>query len=486
MGLGEKVVLNVANDVRDRTAFSGKRRIRVSYHVLEPFLAFSDACIIVLCSILGGIGYQLSIGQQVGDVGMYAGIGLVCAVAYAVSARHLELHSLPRFLEGQRDYLDVLSAWGFVILFLSVIFFLLKLGNDVSRGSISAFCVSGAFALVISRKVTKVGINIALAHNLVHGRQTVVIGTAGELVSLRREFLLQHYGIEEIDRIVLRSNQLSSLAQSLTGNDVLDRIHQLPADQIILALPWQDGSDFEAVRNWLRISPLPVRLLPDSSARAILEIGDSPSALLIDLQRAPMTRFEQAVKRALDLVVAGTCVVILSLLMLIAAALIKLESPGPVIFRQRRNGFNGRPFGIYKFRTMNVTEDGSEVIQARKNDPRVTRVGRILRLTSIDELPQLFNVLKGDMSIVGPRPHAIAHDYEYGGLIADYAFRRHVKPGMTGWAQVHGYRGGTQRVEQMSKRVELDLWYINNWSLGLDLQILARTVIEIARSRNAY
>jgi undecaprenyl-phosphate galactose phosphotransferase/putative colanic acid biosynthesis UDP-glucose lipid carrier transferase len=215
-------------------------------------------------------------------------------------------------------------------------------------------------------------------------------------------------------------------------------------------------------------------------------MGETPYPLLIDLQRAPMTGYEQAVKRTFDVIIATASLVILSPLMLISALITKLESSGPVVFRQTRNGFNGRPFVIYKFRTMKVMEDGPEVLQARRNDPRVTVFGRLLRRTSIDELPQLFNVLKGDMSIVGPRPHAIAHDNEYGRLIADYAFRMHVKPGMTGWAQVHGYRGGTKRVEQMSKRVELDLWYINNWSLGLDLQILLRTVFELARSRNAY
>jgi undecaprenyl-phosphate galactose phosphotransferase/putative colanic acid biosynthesis UDP-glucose lipid carrier transferase len=157
-----------------------------------------------------------------------------------------------------------------------------------------------------------------------------------------------------------------------------------------------------------------------------------------------------------------------------------------VIFRQRRNGFNGRPFEIYKFRTMNVLEDGAVVRQAKKSDSRVTAVGRLLRRSSIDELPQLFNVLKGDMSLVGPRPHALAHDNEYGRLIANYAFRHHVKPGITGWAQVNGFRGETTRIESMMERIEADLWYINNWSLWLDLRIMLITCFEVARGRAAY
>jgi len=172
--------------------------------------------------------------------------------------------------------------------------------------------------------------------------------------------------------------------------------------------------------------------------------------------------------------------------MLATACMVRLGSPGPAIFRQRRRGFNGREFVIYKFRTMTVMEDSSTIIQAQKSDQRVTALGRVLRRTSIDELPQLFNVLIGNMSLVGPRPHALAHDSDYGQVISSYAFRHHVKPGITGWAQVNGFRGETSRLEQMSKRIELDLWYINNWSLTLDLQIMLRTSFEIVWGRNAY
>jgi undecaprenyl-phosphate galactose phosphotransferase/putative colanic acid biosynthesis UDP-glucose lipid carrier transferase len=172
--------------------------------------------------------------------------------------------------------------------------------------------------------------------------------------------------------------------------------------------------------------------------------------------------------------------------LVLAALAIKLESDGPIIFRQRRHGFNGQPFVIYKLRSMKVLEDGAAVVQATKQDPRVTRVGRFLRETSIDELPQLLNVLQGNMSMVGPRPHALAHDYEYGKMIANYAFRHHVKPGITGWAQVQGCRGGTPQLELMEKRVKLDLWYIDNWSLAFDISIMFRTAFELIRPRNAY
>ncbi len=173
----------------------------------------------------------------------------------------------------------------------------------------------------------------------------------------------------------------------------------------------------------------------------------------------------------------------LSPLLLIVAIAIKLDSKGPVLFRQQRTGFDGQKFPIYKFRSMSVMEDGPVVVQAARNDRRVTRVGALLRRSSVDELPQLFNVIKGDMSLIGPRPHALAHDDHYGRLIATYAFRHHVKPGMSGWAQVNGQRGETARVEDMRKRLEFDLWYINNWSLTLDLKIILRTCLEITRQQ---
>jgi exopolysaccharide biosynthesis polyprenyl glycosylphosphotransferase len=178
-------------------------------------------------------------------------------------------------------------------------------------------------------------------------------------------------------------------------------------------------------------------------------------------------------------------IVALSPLMLAIAILIKLDSRGPVLFRQRRYGYNQAEFRIIKFRTMSVMEDGHFVPQAMRDDPRVTRVGRWLRRWSLDELPQLFNVLKGDMSLVGPRPHAIAHNLEYGPQINFYARRNNVKPGITGWAQVHGYRGETDAY-LMRKRVEHDLYYIENWSLTLDILILIRTVLSPRSYRNAY
>ena len=201
------------------------------------------------------------------------------------------------------------------------------------------------------------------------------------------------------------------------------------------------------------------------------------------IDRAWRGRTAQFAKRACDVAIAAAALVILSPLMLLAALAIKLDSAGPAIFRQRRTGLNGREFMIYKFRSMSVTEDGPKIIQACEEDPRVTRVGRILRQSSIDELPQLLNVVRGDMSLIGPRPHAVAHDQYYADAIANYTQRQRVKPGITGWAQVNGLRGETPRIEDMEKRIEFDLWYVRNRSLALDAKIIWCTCFEVMRQR---
>ncbi len=191
-------------------------------------------------------------------------------------------------------------------------------------------------------------------------------------------------------------------------------------------------------------------------------------------------------KRAIDLGVAIPALLLLAPLMAAIALWVVLDSRGPVLFRQRRLGLGGQPFRILKFRTMTVLEDGEIVTQAHKNDARVTRAGSFLRRTSLDELPQLINVIKGEMSLVGPRPHAIAHDKYFAALIANYELRSRVKPGITGWAQVNGFRGETLTTEAIRQRVTLDLWYARHWHPVLDLKILLRTARVVLQQESAY
>jgi exopolysaccharide biosynthesis polyprenyl glycosylphosphotransferase len=237
------------------------------------------------------------------------------------------------------------------------------------------------------------------------------------------------------------------------------------------------------VLSELRVLPLPVHLVPVGPLSELFKlssrnIGDT---VTIELQSGPLTLPGRFVKRATDIFIAGTGIIFLLPLFLIIAVSIKLDSSGPIIFRQWRRGFNGRPFQILKFRTMSVLEDGDDVVQARPNDSRVTRVGNWLRRSSFDELPQFINVLQGSMSIVGPRPHAMAHDNEINKFVRNYAYRHHVKPGMTGWAQVNGYRGQMRTIGDIEHRVKLDIQYIDNWKLAGDFKIIFMTSAELLR-----
>ena len=197
----------------------------------------------------------------------------------------------------------------------------------------------------------------------------------------------------------------------------------------------------------------------------------------VGMQRAPLTRTERVVKRVSDIALAVTALVLLSPLMLMTALAIRLDGGGPVMVRRRRTGFDGRAFFIYKFRTPSVTEEEMQIVRTRRSGSRVTEMGRTPRRSSIDELPQLFNVLKGDMSLIGPRPYAIALNGQ--AAVSNFARRRGLKPGLTGWAEVNGLRGEACTVEEIETRTELDLWYLNNWSLSLDLKIVWRTCFEL-------
>ncbi len=223
------------------------------------------------------------------------------------------------------------------------------------------------------------------------------------------------------------------------------------------------------------------------SAFCLIEFPLLRQRLPVDEPAATQPRRLSAIsKRALDLAVAGALLILLAPVLVAIALVVRFESAGPALFRQQRLGLNGKPFRILKFRTMHVLEDGEHVRQAVPNDERVTRVGRFLRAWSLDELPQFINVVKGEMSLVGPRPHAVAHDRQFGSLVTGYAQRSSVKPGITGWAQVNGLRGATPTIETIRRRVEHDVWYAQNASFLLDLRVLLRTPRELFRRRNAY
>lgn len=468
------------------------RKLRIPYSGLQHLLAFVDAILIIVSSIVGGGLYQIVALGEFKSADQLLGAGIIAGLLYVLVGQSSGFYELRYAMSKHRnDVRRILAQWSLVSLLLTLIAFLVKAGAVFSRGSIICFGLLALVSLIICRRISKKWIGVAVADGQISGRRAVVLGTREELAVLGVEELLERFGLTDVGRIVFSQDRKNGFAISDDEASSLDQAladaRERGADEIVLAFPWTDTRKLELVRDRLRVSPLPVQLLPD---RRIRSLAENPSfrlrrSLSIEIQRGPLSRAEQLSKRVVDVVGASLGLILLLPLMALSAVAIRLDSSGPVFFRQRRNGFNAKQFSIFKFRTMTVMEDGATVVQAKRFDPRVTRVGRILRGTSIDEVPQLINVLLGDMSLVGPRPHALAHDDHYSDLLSEYAFRHHVKPGITGWAQVNGYRGETARIEQMKGRIDCDLWYINNWSLLLDLKILALTCLELTR-RNAY
>ena len=257
---------------------------------------------------------------------------------------------------------------------------------------------------------------------------------------------------------------------------------------IYLSLPMASQPRITQLLDALKDTTASVYFVPDLFVTDLIQgRSDSVCGLpVISVCETPFRGPSGVLKRISDVVLASLILVLISPIMLAVAIAVKLSSPGPVIFRQRRYGLDGREIIVYKFRSMTVTEDGNHIAQARKGDARVTRVGAVLRRTSLDELPQFINVLQGRMSIVGPRPHAVAHNELYRGLIKSYMVRHKVRPGITGWAQVNGFRGETDSLEKMEARVRCDLDYLRNWSLLLDLLIIWRTIRLVFRDSAAY
>ncbi|MGH8750818.1 MAG: undecaprenyl-phosphate glucose phosphotransferase [Burkholderiales bacterium] len=278
-------------------------------------------------------------------------------------------------------------------------------------------------------------------------------------------------------------------------HSLLGKISDLPGfvkanqvELIYVSLPMASQPRILKLLDELHDTTASIYFVPDIFVTDLIQGRmDSVSGLpVVAVCETPFTGLNGVIKRASDIILSLLILALISPLLLFIALAVKLSSPGPVIFRQRRYGLDGREIIVYKFRSMTVQEDGAAIEQARKQDKRVTPLGQFLRRSSLDEFPQFFNVLQGRMSIVGPRPHAVAHNEMYRKLIKGYMVRHKVKPGITGWAQVNGYRGETETLDKMSARIDYDLDYLRNWSLRLDLYIIARTVWVVLMQKNVY
>jgi putative colanic acid biosynthesis UDP-glucose lipid carrier transferase len=456
------------------------------YRSIEALAIFVDALIIVTAGVLADGAYCLITAAMPIEISIYGGGAAVVAALVTCLLKERGLYKPNALLNWTAQVRAVTIAWIGVFMFLAGCVFALKIGSTFSRATIISFVGIGLCGLVAHRTFWRTILENGLASGKLSGR-TVVLISDNQPVSSLQELLLRH-GFRVRRHFVVSEDRSHPSPWDAVISEAIFCARHSNIGEIFIAAEPQNWTNLREMAERLRLLPLPVHLIlvgPTSELlkRPVSAIGGTP---VIELQRAPLNTFELLIKRTLDILLAGTALIALILILALVAIAVKLETPGPIIFRQTRHGFNGKPFQILKFRTMNALEDGASVKQAHRFDKRVTRVGAWLRRTSIDELPQLINVLRGEMSIVGPRPHAAAHDNHFDEVIANYAFRQRMKPGITGNAQVNGSRGETPTVEAMQRRVEHDIWYIDNWSVGLDLAIMFRTMIEIVRGRNAY
>ncbi len=468
------------------------RPLRFPVAALPWLFVAGDIAVIVAAAVGTEQLYHRFITDGGADGQRSIGLALVAAMLFVALQQSQKLYQAIRSVRLVHHTRQALVNWISVFAALAGLMFLLKLGEAFSRVSFIAFFCSGFTGLMAWRMALK--------------RLYLRFVVAGSLTGPRVALLVEHgcpdigSQLHKLRRSGYRVSRLFFLPRETTEGerdpDATDaalrglqrHVRERHVDEILVLASWRCFAACDDIQAALRMVPVPVKLVADPRLSRLLSYRSCEVATgrAILLKPAALDRLQRLRKRLFDIAAASFLLVLLMPLLALLALAIRLDSSGPVLFRQWRGGFNHRRFRICKFRTMHVLEDGSAIRQASRNDRRVTRIGRWLRSTSLDELPQLFNVLTGDMSLVGPRPHAIAHDLAYSELIGPYPARHNVKPGITGWAQVNGARGETADVNQMKRRIEHDLTYIQNWSLFMDIAIIAMTVREVIKPRNAY
>jgi Undecaprenyl-phosphate glucose phosphotransferase len=380
---------------------------------------------------------------------------------------------------------------GFVI-FLSLLF-VLKIGNWYSRGTFLCQFLSALAVMLIMRAYLHNHVRHAVLSGTVEARRAVLVGSIQNFDDFLKNF--KEFGIRWAGFLELpyeQGNVFPGKQQfSTTVRTFVERCRVLRPDDILFLAASRDLPLIAALVDALSELPVTVQVIPQEvhefwGAARITHYGGT---VAIKVLSPPLSHFDLTLKRAFDICAAGLGLILLSPLLMLVWLAIRLDSPGPALFVQYRHGFNNDTIPVMKFRTMTVVEDGKTIdtfTQAKAGDSRITRLGRVLRKTNIDELPQLLNVLRGEMSIVGPRPHPIALNKMFAERIIPFSRRHNVKPGLTGWAQVNGFRGQTDTIEKMERRIDYDLYYVDNWSFLFDLKIILMTIFSKGAYVNAY
>lgn len=418
----------------------------------------------------------------------YLAYGLLTGAVYGVFAAVACSQLLDRTTSTQFDIQRAFYAWTASVAITLLTAFLLGRVGDFSRVTLTTAYLAGIPVMFLVRNLVQTFIDGRIRRGELHYETIGVMGSRANVLNFLLGGEIWRQGHK------LQSTLYFEEARDEAGKLRIDVISQFAqrnlrqgTDQLVFVGTTTDLDEFDTVTTELRRYALNLLYAPASHNRTLkfLDVTAIGPNNVLRIVRTPMGESSVLLKRAFDIVLSGIGLLLLSPFLAVVALLIVLESRGPVIFKQARRGFNGETFMIWKFRSMRVTESGFAMKQAQKGDTRITRIGRFIRATSIDELPQLVNVLIGQMSLVGPRPHAISHDEELSRELAVYAHRQRIKPGITGWAQVHGFRGETTTREAIEGRVEHDIYYVDNWSIFLDIWIIILTVLHPAARRNA-
>ncbi len=443
-------------------------------------------------SIFGVLMLAIAIHQNVVLTPRFALVGLLVLLTFYLVSEFVGLYRSWRGISLHNELFQVLLTWGISILLILLLGYLFKRSEEFSRLVAGLWIlltplVMGGWRLCVRltlRRFRSKGYNI---------RSVAILG-AGSL-GVRVAKTIQHkpyLGLKLLgffDDRMPEDDRLSWQGDlEGTFDDLVARARRGEIDLIYITLPMTAHPRIISLTDRLADTTTSIYLVPDFFTFNLFHgqwstLGDIPMVSVFD---TPFWGVAGWSKRVQDILLSSLIIIAISPVMLAVAAAVKFSSTGPVIFKQRRYGVDGKEIFVWKFRSMSVAEDGDSVVQAKKNDSRVTAVGAFIRRTSLDELPQFINVWLGDMSIVGPRPHAVVHNEEYRRLIKGYMLRHAVKPGITGWAQVHGWRGETDTLDKMEKRVEHDLWYIRNWSSWLDLKIVFLTLFKGFTGSQAY
>ena len=453
-----------------------------------------DVAAIISMSLLTGVTYHLVVYGHEGEPVSFLQVGVLSAIIFVIANLFRGEYALANFYNFRPHVRRSIQLWNVTFVCLLALAFLAQMTVIYSRGWIVLFYGSTICVLLALRYLFVQATVRGSQAGLISAQRIFLVGTGKDIDEFITRYQPRRLGVKIVGCHFLTPVEPDAPTQArrrTMAHDLEEAIlsaRSVEPEAIFLVMPWSATDTINRCAETFLALPAEIHLGPEHILDRFENIQLSKLGPMASLQltRMPLSRLERLEKRAFDLVFAAAGLVLLMPLFVLVAALIKLDSPGPAFFLQRRYGFNQKPFRIIKFRTMRTLDDGAVIHQAKRNDPRVTRVGFWLRRWNIDEIPQLFNVLKGDMSLVGPRPHALSHNHEYEQRISLYARRHNVKPGITGWAQIHGLRGETDTDEKMMKRVEHDLYYIDNWSPWLDVTILIRTVFSPSSYRNAY